>query len=223
MHIENSAVTQHARSESPLIDDINRLANEIQLYTHGSDKYFALSLTAIVAAATLTIEYDAWVALVVLPFTLGGLLTYVTQLQTERAARIGQRDALETIARREPRYWNLVGEACLAKAVSQRRPSVKFNAVVYALAYVASCVGAFYGLKQLVPDSQFDIWGWSLVVTLLATTFALLIATRELQGAEASARAYVLAQAPRPGDEAPTGSPRPREPGSQLRKRAARA
>jgi hypothetical protein len=174
---------------------VMELGKQIQEYTLSADKYFGLATTVIVATLTLTVSNNYPAVVIALPFALGGLLLYVMQLFTERAARAGMRRAFEEQLRARYSYYFAAVEQCLDEAVSQKRWSVIASTVLYTLALGASF---FVSMRTAIEVEQ-DVGNWlpwAVGSSLIAISAAMVIALRELQRAEDQAFASATALLP---------------------------
>jgi hypothetical protein len=192
-----------SQSEASLIAEVmleqcRELSRQIQTYTHSADKYFGLATTLTVATITVALSNKFELAVVGLPFALGGLMLYVVQLMTERAARVGMKRYLED-ALREMGYAFALEERCLDRVVSERRASVKFSTALYACGYLATCV-----FSVLAAANYGDHGRWLVVVTvvlLIVLSAGVATAVVELQRADGEAYrflAYSVSPSPDP-------------------------
>lgn len=172
-----------------LIQEIVDLTKQIQDYTHGADKYFGIATTVIVAAMTLSISNKVPAALVALPFAVSGILLYVMQLFTERAARMGMRRSLEKYLREHFGYWLATRDECFEHAVNQGRPSVIFSTVLYGAAYFGMCIVAINRARNLNLRGRIgEALPWMVAVGLIIMAAAMVVTYVEL--ARADKRAF---------------------------------
>lgn len=181
--------TQSDASWDPdfVIEQYRELSRQVQTYTHSADKYFGLATTLTVAAITVALSNKFELAVVGLPFALGGLILYVMQLMTERAARMGMRRQLEDRLRANG-YMSALEELCLNSVASERRASVIFSTGLYAFGYLATCV------FSVLAAAKYDEYGhWLVVITvvlLTVLTCGVATAVLELQRADDAAYSF---------------------------------
>lgn len=184
--------SEDEKSASGLQAQIFELGKQVQEFTMSADKYFALATTIIVAALTLTITNKFAAAIVALPFALGGILLYVMQLFTERAARAGMRKALEKRLRAHSNYYYAAVSDCLDRAVSQHRLSVVASTALYLSTMVLSSFMSIVSARHMV--TALGAWLPGLVEGgILLLGASMIIAYSELARAEKRAYDYALA------------------------------
>jgi hypothetical protein len=189
-------VTDDDKEAEGLLAAINDLGKQIQDFTLSADKYFGLATTTIAAAVALAAAQKLPAALVALPYALGGILLYVMQVFTERAARMGMRRFLEECLQQHAPFWYARQGACLGEAVSQRRASVRVSVGLYAATYLSACIIAIVATRKIkgVPaDLLTSLSG----VAIASMTLALIVAVLELDKAEGVAYEYMKAAQPR--------------------------
>ncbi|MEV0707375.1 hypothetical protein [Nocardia aurea] len=187
-----------------LESQVLKLGEEIHAYTLSTDKYFTVATTVVVAAITLKVANKFPAAVIALPFALAGLLMYVMQLYTERAARIGIKASLEVALQHKSGYWFVRKTAALDEAVNQDRASVRWSTGLYGLGYLASCAFAF------IDSWRLNLSGWMHIVVpytilglLLLLFIPMLTAMLELARARGKGEAHISSIQPAP----PTGGP----------------
>jgi hypothetical protein len=169
------------------------LSKQIHEFTFCADKYFGIALTTIVAVAGLAVAQKLPAALAALPIAIGGILFYVLQLFTERAARMGMRRYLEEWLQKRHGQWHMAQESCLREAVSQERASVKISTILYGMTYLVSCVVAVRasaGMSSGAPVAAV------FAVAYLLMCVAMLIAIKEMARAEEAAYRFMKSLAP---------------------------
>lgn len=176
------------------LQEASDLSKQIQEFGLGADKYFAVATTITVAAMTLGITGKLPAALIALPFAIAGLLMYVVQLFTERAARVGMRRYLEQYLREQHGHWFSTRENCLDVAVNhERRPSVKISTALYAAGYLGMCWLAVSAAMGMTSD---HFWRYALPCAVGAGLAIMAVAMgsayRELTRADDVAYAYML-------------------------------
>lgn len=178
-----------------LLAAINDLGKQIQDFTLSADKYFGLATTTIAAAVALAAAQKLPAALVALPYALGGILLYVMQVFTERAARMGMRRFLEDHLQQHAPFWYARQGACLSMAVSQRRASVRVSVSLYAATYLSACIIAIVATRKIkeVPANLLTSLS---AIAIAAMTLALVVAALELDRAERLAYEYMEAVQP---------------------------
>jgi small-conductance mechanosensitive channel len=180
-----------------LIQEIAELTKQIQEYTHGADKYFGIATTVIVAAITLSISNKVPAALIALPFAVSGILLYVMQLFTERAARMGMRRSLEKHLREHFGYWLAAKGDCFERAVNQSRLSVRFSTGLYIVAYLGTCtISTIRALNLKLKGVMSYALPGMVILGLIIMAAAMVIAYDEL--AHADEKAFDDTEARRP-------------------------
>lgn len=154
---------------------IAELSGEIQAYTSLADKYFALAGSLLIGslgvlASAQGQRFVTGVAIAA-PFGLIAILHYVTQLLTEKAARIGMKRAAEDKVRELDPAGRFSTTLVLARSVGQRRPSVLLSMVVYVMAAVAAIVLCVHAIASSKLSSQ------SALIAAILGALALLVAT----------------------------------------------
>ncbi|MFC8190875.1 hypothetical protein ACFUMH_04325 [Cellulomonas sp. NPDC057328] len=191
----DSAAAASTADELSLIDGmrslIEQLSAEIREYTALSDRYFAFAGTILVATLGVLAgnngdEFRGAISIAA-PFAFLGILHYVAQLQTEKAARLGMKRAAEERLLTLLPGAHLATVAILESCVGQRRTSVKLSIAVY-IAAVATTVGLLVrGMSdsKLIHDSP--LLSAAVVASLVLLAVAAGSSTMEMLRAEASA------------------------------------
>lgn len=173
-----------------IVDQCKELADAIDSYTTSADKYFGLAGTLGVGALAVLAKTDnspAWHAVIVVsPIILAVILHYVCQLLTEKAARVGTKEALEEHLATLLPGVGIELEKHLSQTVGQKRRSVRVSIVLYAAMITVTSVGAFRAAMTLDGEVRGTAF-WSLAVALLLMGIAIGASITEMLTAHASA------------------------------------
>lgn len=192
-----AATDPEPKDLEPILGQLDELSDQIMGYTIAADKYFGLAGTLSVAALGASLKSDGPspvldFIVIASPFALSFLLHYVSQLMTERAARVGVKRALEEEvgARVDSAYVRL--ESILNRSVGQKRGSVWVSMTLFALILLAS----FLASAIRVLDLRQSMSEWApagLLAAAILMVIALFVVILEMLRAEGIS--YVLTKA----------------------------